>query len=77
MRRRSSTVALAATGLVLFSSVGNASLEADCFVAGGYFGPAYMQASYLDESCLPPDPPSPVSSDNDLKNLFRFPDNWD
>ena len=76
MRRRRSTVAVVAFGLVLAAPVGNASLEADCYFAGGYFGATYYASNYFDESCSPGDPPSPVSSDNPHKDLFRFPDIW-
>ena len=71
MRRRGLTIVTAMT-LALSAPTGNASLEADCYVAGGYFDATYMAANYLDEACVPPDPPSPVSSSSPFKNLFRF-----
>ena len=77
MRRRSLTVACS-VALLLAAPASMASLEADCYVAGGYFGPTYFAASYFDETCTPSggDPPSPVSGGNMHKHTNRFPGPW-
>lgn len=54
MRRRSLTIVLALM-LALSAPVGNASLETDCYFAGGYFDATYFAADYFDESvCVAP-----------------------
>lgn len=68
MRRRC-TLILLSLGLVLSTSVGNASLETDCYFEGGYFDAGYFGDDYFDETCTGGDPPSPVSTDRD-PNLF-------
>ena len=49
-------IRLIVTALVLlaFSSTGNASLEADCYIEGGYFDATYFATNYLNEACSPP-----------------------
>ncbi len=74
MRRRRLTVTAIAIGLALSAPVGNASLETDCYFAGGYFGATYFADNYFDETCSPGDPPAPVTGDQDHKHLFRFGD---
>lgn len=54
MRRRRRSVIIG-IGMLLSTS-GNASLEADCYFAGGYFGASYFGANYFDESCTGPEP---------------------
>lgn len=77
MRRRRRTVRLVgALALALTAStVSNASLETDCYFAGGYFDPTYVASGYFDETCGTA-PPSPVSGTNTFRNLLRFPGIW-
>lgn len=45
------------SGIVLslcFASIGEASLETDCYLTGGYFGSTYYASGYFDESCGAP-----------------------
>lgn len=76
MRRRSFAVGCCSLVLALSAPVGNASLEDDCYVAGGYFDATYFGSGYIDETCTPAEAPSPVSSDNKHRSFFRFPGTW-
>ncbi len=61
--------------LVSAAQVGHASLETDCYFAGGYFDPTFFDDNYFKEAnCLAP--PSPVSGDKPLRNTFKFPGIW-
>ena len=74
-RRRSAVRTILGTVLLLTAaSVSNASLEASCYVEGGHFGSTYFAANYLDETCDPGDPPSPVTGSTKHQHLFRFGD---
>lgn len=73
MRRRCLTIA-GGLLLMLAAPLGNASLENDCYFAGGYFGATYYADDYFDETCS--DAPAPVAGGNKHKNLFRFPGIW-